>query len=60
MNIEDIKKNKPDGATHYVDNHGVKYYKLDHLDRVCIYNKSDNTYECLNLHILETVCKPLN
>ena len=60
MNIEEIRKNAPSGATHYIDHCSVKYYRLDNLDRVCIYDDIGiGGYECLHLHIDETVIKPL-
>ena len=29
MTIEEIRANAPDGATHYIDIHGVTYHKCD-------------------------------
>lgn len=61
MSIEQIRTQAPKGATHYIDHHGVKYYKLDSDGFVYIFTKeSDTHYECIHLHISETVLKPLN
>lgn len=57
MTIEEIRKNKPDGATYYIDHHGVKYYRLDEYGHIQIYN--DGEWHELHLHISETVLKPL-
>lgn len=60
MDIEEIRKNAPEGATHYIDHNGVKYYKLDKNGTVYIYvSLGIGGYQCLNLHISETVLKPL-
>lgn len=59
MTLDEIRKNKPDGATHYIDHVGVKYYKLDNLGVIHIYNKKSMEYECMYLHVNETVIKPL-
>lgn len=60
MTIEEIRKGVPEGATHYIDHSGVKYYKLDEYGIVYIYHpKGFGGYQCLHLHISETVIKPL-
>lgn len=60
MNIEEVRKNAPCGATHYINHYGIKYYKLDNLERVYIYeNNGLDGWRCLYLHVSETVLKPL-
>ena len=60
MTEQEIRDKAPSGATHYIDHNGVKYYKLDKNGIVCIYIGSGiGGYQCLNLHISETILKPL-
>lgn len=58
MTIEEIRKSAPDGATHYIDHCGVKYYRLDSFDHIQIW--ADGNWHELHLHVSETVIKPLN
>lgn len=56
--LEEIMKRKPKGATHYIDNGRIYYYRLDEFGFVEMYNNDDEWFE-LHLHVSETTLKPL-
>lgn len=60
ITLDDIRSKAPPTASHYINHNGLKYYRLDKDGIVYIYNNSGfGGYECLHLHISETVLKPL-
>lgn len=47
MTIEEIRKNKPDGATHYgVQEDEVYYYAKDYIGRWCCIDDNGDAWPC--------------
>lgn len=58
MDIEEIRKNKPEGATHYLE-HSNRYGRVNEKGFVELWHKSRNRFEEVPLRLHETVLKPL-